>query len=97
MIELFYPLFLAECTKMGMLNNCNRNAPITYIHPVATIFTLTIIFASATTTLVSASTTGNTTTSVGGEQEAVSNTTTTPPPTTTIQVPFWAVVHKCGI
>ena len=51
------------------------------IHLVATIFTLTIIFASTTTTLVSASTTGNTTitttTSAGGEQEAVSSTTTT--------------------
>ena len=52
------------------------------IHLVATIFTLTIIFASTTTTLVSASTTGNTTTttttSVGGEeQEAVSSATTT--------------------
>jgi hypothetical protein len=49
------------------------------IHLVATIFTLTIIFAS-TTALVSASTTGNTTTtttSVGGEQEALSSTTTT--------------------
>jgi hypothetical protein len=50
------------------------------IHLVATIFTLTIIFAS-TTTLVSASTIGNnttTTTSVGGEeQEAVSTMTTT--------------------
>jgi hypothetical protein len=49
------------------------------IHLIATIFTLTIIFAS-TTTLVSASITGNTTTtttSVGGEeQEAVSSTTT---------------------
>lgn len=46
----------------------------------ATIFTLTMIFAS-TATLVSASTTGNntttTTTSVGGEQEAVSSMTTT--------------------
>ena len=45
------------------------------IHLVATIFTLTIIFASTTITLVSASITGNTTTtttSVGGEeQEAV--------------------------
>ena len=51
------------------------------IHLVATIFTLTIIFAS-TTIPVSASITGNstattTTTSVGGEQEAVSSTTTT--------------------
>jgi hypothetical protein len=50
------------------------------IHLVATIFTLTIIFAS-TTTLVSASTIGNnttTTTSVGGEeQEAVSTMTNT--------------------
>ena len=50
------------------------------IHLVATIFTLTIIFAS-TTALVSASTSGNTTTtttSVGGEeQEALSSTTTT--------------------
>ena len=50
------------------------------IHLVATIFILTIIFAS-TTTLVSASTSGNTTTtnttSVGEEQEAVSSMTTT--------------------
>ncbi len=53
-----------------------RNIPL-----VATIFTLTIIFAS-TTTLVSASTAGNTTTitttSVGGEQEeALSSTAIT--------------------
>src|SRR5215208_6423619 len=66
---------------MGMLNNRNRKMPLLRsIHLVATIFTLTIIFAS-TTTLVSASTTGNTTTtttSVGGEeQEAVSTPTTT--------------------
>src|SRR5215210_7760236 len=66
---------------MGMLNNRNRKMPLlSSIHLVATIFTLTIIFAS-TTTLVSASTTGNTTitttTSAGGEQEAVSSTTTT--------------------
>jgi hypothetical protein len=57
------------------------------IHLVATIFTLTIIFASTTTTttttttLVSASTTDNTTTTTtsvgGGEQEAVSSMTTT--------------------
>jgi hypothetical protein len=53
------------------------------IHVVATIFTLTIIFASTTITPVSASTTGNnttttTTTSVGeGEQEAASNNNTT--------------------
>jgi hypothetical protein len=66
---------------MGMLNNRNRKMPLLRsIHLVATIFTLTIIFASSTT-LVSASTTGNTTTtttSVGGEeQETVSSTTTT--------------------
>ena len=66
---------------MGMLNNRNRKMPLLRsIHLVATIFTLTIIFAS-TTTIVSASTTGNTTTtttSVGGEeQEAVSSTTNT--------------------
>jgi hypothetical protein len=67
---------------MGMLNNRNRKMPLLRsIHLVATIFTLTIIFAS-TTTLVSASITGNTTTtnttSVGGEeQEAVSSTNTT--------------------
>src|SRR5215210_3129363 len=66
---------------MGMLNNRNRKMPLLRsIHLVATIFTLTIIFAS-TTTLVSASITGNdtttATTSVGGEQEAVSSTTTT--------------------
>jgi hypothetical protein len=66
---------------MGMLNNRNRKMSLLRsIHLVATIFTLTIIFAS-TTTLVSASTAGNTTTtttSVGGEeQEALSSTTTT--------------------
>jgi hypothetical protein len=67
---------------MGMLNNRNRKMPLLRsIHLVATIFTLTIIFAS-TTTLVSASITGNTTTttttSVGGEeQEALSSTNTT--------------------
>ena len=66
---------------MGMLNNPNRKISLLRsIHLVATIFTLTIIFAS-TTTLVSASITGNTTTtttSVGGEeQEALSSTTTT--------------------
>jgi hypothetical protein len=62
---------------MGMLNNRNRKMPLLRsTHLVATIFVLTIIFAS-TTTLVSASTTGNTTTSVGGEQEALSSTTTT--------------------
>ena len=81
MIELFYPLFLSwNVLKMGMLNNRNRKMPLLCsIHLVATIFTLTIIFAS-TTTLVSASITGNTTTtttSVGGEeQEALSSTTT---------------------
>jgi hypothetical protein len=68
---------------MGMLNNHNRKMPLLRsIHLVATIFTLTIIFAS-TTPLVSATTTDNntitTTTSVGGEEqeEAVSSTTTT--------------------
>jgi hypothetical protein len=66
---------------METLNNRNRKmALLRSIHLVATIFTLTIIFALTTTTLVSASTTGNTTTtttSVGGEeQEAVSSTTT---------------------
>jgi hypothetical protein len=66
---------------MGMLNNPNRKISLLRsIHLVATIFTLTIIFAS-TTALVSASITGNTTTtttSVGGEeQEALSSTTTT--------------------
>ena len=66
---------------MVMLNNCNRKIPLLRsIHLVATIFTLTIIFAS-TTTLASASTAGNTTTtttSVGGEeQEVLSSTTTT--------------------
>jgi hypothetical protein len=65
-----------------MLNNRNRKMPLLRsIHLVATIFTLTIIFAS-TTTLVSASTTGSTTTTTttsmgGGEQEAVSSTTNT--------------------
>src|SRR5215212_8874065 len=82
MMELFYPLLLSwNVSKMGILNNRNRKMPLlSSIHLVATIFTLTIIFAS-TTTLVSASTTGNTTitttTSAGGEQEAVSSTTTT--------------------
>jgi biopolymer transport protein ExbD len=66
---------------MRMLINRNRKMSLLRsIHLVATIFTLTIIFAS-TTTLVSASTIGNnttTTTSVGGEeQEAVSTMTTT--------------------
>jgi hypothetical protein len=81
-MELFYPLFLSwNVLKMGMLNNRNRKMPLLCsIHLVATIFTLTIIFASTTITLVSASITGNTTTtttSVGGEeQEAVSSTTT---------------------
>jgi hypothetical protein len=66
---------------MGMLNNRNRKTPLLHsIHLVATIFILTIIFAS-TTTLVSASTAGNTTTTTatsveGGKQEAVSSTTT---------------------
>jgi hypothetical protein len=65
---------------MGMPNNRNRKMPLLRsIHLVATIFTLTIIFASTNT--ISASTSGNTitttTTSVGGgEQEAVSSTTT---------------------
>jgi hypothetical protein len=66
---------------MRMLNNRNRKMPLLHsIHLVATIFILTIIFAS-TTTLVSASITGNTTTTttaVGGEeQEALRSTTTT--------------------
>src|SRR5215210_6857884 len=66
---------------MGMLNNHNRKTPLLHsIHLVATIFILTIIFASITT-LVSASTAGNTTTTTansveGGKQEAVSSTTT---------------------
>jgi hypothetical protein len=78
MMELFYPLLLSwNVSKMGILNNRNRKMPLlSSIHLVATIFTLTIIFAS-TATLVSASTTGNTATSVGGEQEAVSSTNTT--------------------
>src|SRR5215213_4578902 len=84
-MELFYPLLLSwNALKMETLNNRDRKmALLRSIHLVATIFTLTIIFASTTTTtLVSASTTGNTTTtttaSVGGEeQEAVSSTTTT--------------------
>jgi hypothetical protein len=81
-VELFYPLFLAlNVRKMGMLNNPNRKISLLRsIHLVATIFTLTIIFAS-TTALVSASTSGNTstttnTTAVGEEQEAVSRLTT---------------------
>src|SRR5215212_2924915 len=84
MMELFYPLLLSwNVSKMGMLNNRSRKMSLLRsIHLVATIFTLTIIFAS-TTTLVSASITSNTTTttttpSVGGEeQEAVSSSTTT--------------------
>jgi hypothetical protein len=70
---------------MGMLNNCNGKMPLLRSIPLlATIFTLTIIFALTSTTLVSASTNGNTTitttntTSVGGEeQEVVSSMTTT--------------------
>jgi hypothetical protein len=57
-------------------NNSRRKIPTlhnTYL-TTATIFTLTIIFAS-TATLVSASTTGNNTTSAEGEQKAVSMTT----------------------
>jgi preprotein translocase subunit SecG len=82
-MELFYPLLLSlNVLKMETLNNRDRKmALLRSIHLVATIFTLTIIFALTTTTLVSASTTGNTTTtttSVGGEeQEVVSSTTTT--------------------
>jgi hypothetical protein len=77
---------MQDARKMETLNNNNsRKIPLlnnTYLATtaVATIFTLTIIFA-LTTTLVSASTTGNntttTTTSVGGEQEAVSSMNTT--------------------
>jgi hypothetical protein len=62
--------------KLSLL--CNTFLATTII--AATIFTLTIIFAS-TTTLLSATTTGNnttaSTTSVGGEQEDVSSTTNT--------------------
>ena len=84
MMELFYPLFLAlKVRKMWMLNNHNRKMPLLRsIRLAATIFILTIIFAS-TSTLVSASTSSNTTTtttnatSVREEQEAVSSTTTT--------------------
>jgi hypothetical protein len=85
MMELFYPLFLAlKVRKMWMLNNYNRKMPLLRsIHLAATIFILTIIFAS-TSTLVSASTSSNTATttttnatSVREEQEAVSSTTTT--------------------
>jgi hypothetical protein len=84
MMELFYPLFFAlTIYKMGMLNNCNRKIPLLRsIHLVATIFILTIIFAS-TTTLIAASTNGNSsttttnTTSVGEEQEAVIHAITT--------------------
>src|SRR5215216_5292635 len=64
-----------------LINRNRKMSLLRSIHLVATIFTLTIIFASTTTTLVSASTIGNnttTTTSVGGEeQEAVSTMTTT--------------------
>src|SRR5215210_5701552 len=83
MMELFYPLLLSwNVSKMGMLNNRNRKMPLLCsIHLLATIFILTIIFAS-TTTLVSASTSGNTTTTTttsvgGGEEEAASSTNTT--------------------
>ncbi|HEY9407509.1 MAG TPA: hypothetical protein VIP53_08695 [Nitrososphaera sp.] len=84
MMELFYPLFLAlKVRKMWMLNNYNRKMSLLRsIRLAATIFILTIIFAS-TSTLVSASTSSNTTTtttnatSVREEQEAVSSTTTT--------------------
>src|ERR671914_2042235 len=70
---------------MGMLNNCYGKMPLLRSIPLlATIFTLTIIFALTSTTLVSASTNGNTTitttntTSVGGEeQEVVSSSMTT--------------------
>jgi len=72
---------------MKTLNDNNSRRKILRLHntylaitaAAATIFTLTIIFASTTISPVSASTTGNnTTTSVrGGEQEAVSNTTAT--------------------
>ena len=63
------------------------------IHLVATIFILTIIFAS-TTTLVSASTAGNTTTTTatsveGGKQEAVG--TPLPTPTIMFQMLFWGM------
>jgi hypothetical protein len=68
---------------MKTLNDNSRKIRLlhkAYLATAATIFTLTIIFAS-TTTLVSASTTGNstttTTTSVEGEQEAVSSMNTT--------------------
>jgi hypothetical protein len=69
---------------MGMLNNRNRKMPLLRsIHLVATIFTLTIIFAS-TTPLVSASITGNTTTttttSVGGEEQEAEAARLIPPP-----------------
>jgi hypothetical protein len=78
-MELFYLLFLSQnVRKMGMPNDRNRKMLLlSSIHLVAIIFTLTIIFASATTP-ISASTTGNTTTLAGGgEQEAVGSTTNT--------------------
>ncbi len=86
-MELFYPLFLdLNVRKMGMLNNRNRKMPLLRsIHLVATIFTLTIIFALTSTTLVAASTSDNTTTttttnttSVGEEPEEAIIRTTTP-------------------
>jgi hypothetical protein len=100
-MELFYPLFLdLNVCKMWMLNNRNRKMPLLRsIHLVATIFALTIIFASTTTTLVSASTNGNTTititntNSVGEGQEAVSSMTTTPNnnPSAVLGSPFMIV------
>ena len=77
---------MQDAHKMKMLNNNNRKIPLLnntdLATAAATIFTLTIIFVSATITPVSASTTGEntttTTTSAGEEeQEAVSSTATT--------------------
>jgi hypothetical protein len=75
--------------KMRTLNDNNRRRKILLLHntylaitaATATIFTLTIIFASTAINPVSASTSGDNTTtnttSVGEEQEAVSSMTTT--------------------
>ncbi len=102
MIELFYPLFLSQnVRKMGMLNNRNRKMPLlSIIHLIATIFTLTIIFASTITLVSASSTTGNTTTtnttSVGEEQEDVSSMTTTTNnnPSAVLGNPFMIVEFK---
>jgi hypothetical protein len=57
---------------METLNNRNRKMPLLRsIHLIATIFTLTIIFASTTITAASASTTGNTTTTTSSPSSGI--------------------------